>query len=235
MIYKEDTNMTNAPLLGIFIAGILTFLSPCILPLMPLYLSYVSGNFDSESQSTKDSLLISLGFVLGLMLVFSLFGLTATALGRFVNLNGKLFRQISGAIIIFFGLYHMGLIKLSFLAKEKKFKIKTTGNLFLNAFILGLVFSFGWTPCIGPILASILILLASTLTIGTGILYMVVFSIGFSIPFIITTFLLGKLFKTINISEKAYAILKYFTGSIIVAIGLLVIFNYVSKIIVFLS
>ena len=221
--------MTNASLVGIFIAGILTFLSPCILPLMPLYLSYVSGNFDSNRKSSRDSLLISLGFVLGLMLVFSLFGLTATALGRFINLNGKLFRQLSGAVIIFFGLYHMGIIKLSFLGKEKKFKIKTTGNLFLNDFILGLVFSFGWTPCIS------LILLASTLTIGTGVLYMIVFSIGFSIPFIITTFLLGKLFTTVNLSERTYTIIKYFTGAIIVAMGLLVMLNYVNKLIVFFN
>jgi cytochrome c-type biogenesis protein len=227
--------MTSASILGIFIAGILTFLSPCILPLMPLYLSYVTGNFDGERQSNKDNLLISLGFVIGLMFVFSLFGLTATALGRFVSINGKIFRQVSGAIIVLFGLYHMGIIKINFLGKEKKFKLKTTNSLFLNALILGIVFSFGWTPCIGPILGSILLLMANTLTITTGIIYMLVFSVGFSIPFIIVTFLLGKFFTTINISEKTYRILKYFTGGIIVAIGLLVFFNYVNRIVVLLS
>ncbi|OPL08072.1 MAG: hypothetical protein AVO33_02215 [delta proteobacterium ML8_F1] len=223
--------MSSLSVFGIFTAGVLTFLSPCILPLMPLYLSYITGNIPSESLSTRKNLMISIGFVLGLMLVFSLFGLTATTLGRFLNLKSTLFRQVSGGLIVLFGIHHMGILRFNFLSRERTLHFKATENSFLNAFLLGVVFSFGWTPCVGPILGTILLLMANSLTLFSGVAYMVVFSLGFSLPFVITTLFLGRLFQEINLSEGFYRTLQLVTGLVIILMGVLVYLNYVNKLI----
>jgi len=223
--------MSSLSIIGIFTAGILTFLSPCILPLMPLYLSYITGSMPPESVSPKKNLMISLGFVLGLMLVFSFFGLTATGLGRLLNLQSQLFRRVSGGLIVLFGIHHMGIIRFNALSKERRLHFKATRSPFLNAFLLGVVFSFGWTPCVGPVLGTILLLMANSLTLASGVVYMMIFSLGFSLPFIVTTLLLGRLFDRIDLSEGVYKTLQIATGLIIVLMGLLVYFNVVNKII----
>jgi len=217
--------MPNLTLLGIFIAGFLTFLSPCILPLMPLYLSYITGNSYDDALDNKkmlyNNILASVGFSIGLMIVFTLLGMTATTLGKYLTINKEIFGKVSGVIIIIFGLFHMGIINLKFLSIEKNFKLKQTSHPFFNALLLGMAFSIGWTPCISPILGSVLLLCANSGTIYLGVLYMLIFSIGFSIPFIITSVLLNSVMLKLNKYKKFLYVSKLVTGFIIIVIGII--------------
>lgn len=217
--------MIDLTLVGIFVAGFLTFLSPCILPLMPLYLSYITGNsYDDEINKKKmlnNNILASVGFSIGLMIVFTLLGMSATSLGKYLAINKEIFGKISGIIIIIFGLFHMGIINLNFLNIEKKFRLKQTNHPFFNALLLGMAFSIGWTPCISPILGSVLLLCANAETIYVGIIYMFIFSIGFSIPFIITSILLNSVMIKLNKYKKFLYGAKLATGFIIIVIGII--------------
>lgn len=217
----------NVTFFGVFIAGVLMFFSPCILPLIPLYVSYVTGNFDEEKIDVKRNLLAATGFSLGLMAVFTMFGMTATALSHFLLRFEDTFRIISGLIVIVFGFFHMGVIKIGFLSSDKR--IGTFGrknHIFADAFLLGLAFSFGWTPCIGTVLGSILFIVANNLTIAKGILYMVVFSLGFSIPFIIASVTLNAFIAKLT-NSRVLIYLKYLTGIIIIAMGVLLLLDKV--------
>lgn len=227
--------MDNLTIVGVFIAGIVTFLSPCIVPLMPIYISYLTGSsldeVDENPKAMRKTILIhSIAFLFGLMIVFSLLGLTATALGRFLYLNAKVFRQVSGLIIIIFGLYHTGLIKINFLNKERKMRFKVRKPKLINSTLMGMAFSFGWTPCIGPVIGSILLLAASAETLWSGVWLLIIYSIGFSIPFIITALFLTEILKRFDKASKHVKTVKIITGIIIIIVGLLIMFNYLDRI-----
>lgn len=228
--------MNNLTMLGTFIAGIVTFLSPCIVPLMPIYISYLTGNslddVDENPKEMRKTILIhSIAFLFGLMIVFSLLGLTATAIGRFLYLNARVFRQISGMVIITFGLYHTGLIKINFLNKERKMRFKVRKPKLINSTLMGMAFSFGWTPCIGPVIGAILLLAANSETLWSGVWLLVVYSIGFSIPFIITALFLNEILKRFDKASKYVNIIKVITGLIIIIVGGLIMFNYLDRIV----
>jgi cytochrome c-type biogenesis protein len=222
-------------MLGTFIAGIVTFLSPCIVPLMPIYISYLTGNslddVDENPKEMRKTILIhSIAFLFGLMIVFSLLGLTATAIGRFLYLNAGVFRQISGMVIIVFGLYHTGLIKINFLNKERKMRFKVRKPKLINSTLMGMAFSFGWTPCIGPVIGAILLLAANSETLWSGVWLLIIYSIGFSIPFIITALFLNEILKRFDKASKHVKVIKMITGLIIIIVGGLIMFNYLDRI-----
>lgn len=213
--------------------GIASFLSPCILPLMPIYLTYLTGDSleEIETGKVKKSILInSIGFLLGLSLVFTVLGATATAFGRFLYFNNNIIRKIGGIVVIVFGIHHIGIINLNFLNMDRRFKFNSKKPKFINSILLGMAFSFGWTPCIGPIIGSVLMMAASLETYGKGIYLLIIYSIGFSIPFLITALFLNLVLQKITNLDKYLKIIKVVSGILLIIMGILVYTNNLNAI-----
>ena len=210
-----------------FFAGLLSFLSPCVLPILPPYLAYMAGTTVSEiknnSETIKRGILLSaISFSLGLSVVFIILGLTANSMASIFILYQNELRIVSGLLIIIFGLHFIGLLRITFLQKDFRLdlNIKERGN-FLPPFLLGLTFAFGWTPCIGPILGSILAIIAQDVSVLRGILLMIFYSLGLSLPFIGMAYLLIRgVFITKLISTYSLYI-ERFTAGFLIIIGLL--------------
>jgi cytochrome c-type biogenesis protein len=177
---------------GALLAGLLSFASPCVLPLVPAYLSFLSGaSFEQLTADEKADkalnrrvFISALAFVFGFGTVFIIFGATATALSQTIAQHLDLLAKIAGAVIIVFGLHYMGLFRISFLNYEKRFHIEQKPSGVIGAFVLGLAFAFGWTPCVGPVLAAILLVAASgdSIWYGTGLL--AAYAVGIGAPFL---------------------------------------------------
>ena len=204
-------------------AGLISFLSPCVLPLIPGYISFISGQSLSELVETKKVNLIPLIlFSLGFSFVFILFGAAASALGKILLQNSNYLRVIAGTVIVIFSLQLLGIINIGFLNYEKKHYTKKSSKP-LFAFIVGMAFGFGWTPCIGPILGSILALASTEENITKGIIMLSFYSLGMAIPFILSGFLIQKFLlfsknfkKNINIVLKSGGIVLLLTGILII-------------------
>ena len=205
-----------------FGAGLISFLSPCVLPLIPGYISFISGQSLNELvESKKVNLIPLLLFSLGFSFVFISFGAAASALGKILLQNSNYLRIVAGTIIVIFSLQLLGIINIGFLNFEKKYYTnKSTKPLFV--FIMGMAFGFGWTPCIGPILGSILALASIEESILKGIVMLSFYSLGLAIPFIISGFLMQKFLlfsknfkKNINKVSKAGGIVLLITGILI--------------------
>jgi cytochrome c-type biogenesis protein len=179
--------------LGIALAGLLSFLSPCVLPLVPPYLSYIGGRSVEEiaANGTIDRgawgrvVLGAVCFVLGFSTVFVGLGAGASMFGQFIQVYKYELSMIAGGVIILFGLHFLGLLHIPFLLSDKRYRAKIQGASYLGAYVLGLAFAFGWTPCIGPILAAVLTLAASEGSLGTGVRMLAVYSLGLGIPFVL--------------------------------------------------
>jgi cytochrome c-type biogenesis protein len=192
-------NVTYAAAL---VAGFLSFISPCVLPLIPGYISFVSGasleeicgGGASPAASRRTVLLTSLAFVIGFSIVFISLGATATAVGKFVMRNLPRLGKIAGAIIIVFGLHTMGVFRLQFLEMEKRAHSQARPATLVGAMFVGVAFAFGWTPCIGPILAAILTVAASRDSVREGVLLLTVYSLGLAIPFFLTSLAIDRFF-----------------------------------------
>ncbi len=209
----------------VFAEGVASFLSPCILPLMPVYLSYLVGStIEDEIDSAllkKKVLVNTLGFILGLFVVFGALGAASTLLGRLLIRNVRLIEKISGAVIILFGLHHIGLLRLKKLEKEKRIKIKAAAPGFFRSVAIGMAFSFGWTPCIGPILGSVLLMAGSTGNMLKGFYLLSIYSFGFSVPFLFLAlfyqYLLGKIPHLENYLNR----IKVISGVLLIILGIL--------------
>ena len=209
-------------LLIAFSAGLISFLSPCVLPLIPGYISFISGQSLNELlESKKVNLLPLLLFSLGFSFVFIIFGATASVLGKFLLQNSNILRVIAGLIIIIFSLQLIGILNINLLNTEKKFYTKKSNNIFFS-FIIGMAFGFGWTPCIGPILGSILALASTEETILRAIILLSFYSLGLAIPFILSGYLIQKFLvfskyfkKNINLVSKIGGIILLITGILI--------------------
>ena len=200
-------------------AGLISFLSPCVLPLIPGYISFISGQSLNELVESKKVNLIPLVlFSLGFSFVFIVFGASASALGKILLQNYNQLRIVAGLIIIIFSLQLIGIINIKFLNYEKKYYInKSTNPLF--TFIVGMAFGFGWTPCIGPILGSILALAATEETISKAILLLCCYSLGLAIPFILSGYVIQKFLifsknfkKNINLVSSVAGVILLITG-----------------------
>ena len=217
-----------------FGAGLISFLSPCVLPLIPGYIAYISGSSLNELLEKKDvNLLPIILFTFGFSIVFIIFGASATFLGKFLLSNSFPLRIIAGVIIIFFSLHIIGIINIKFLNYEKKIYADRNNTIF-SSILIGMAFAFGWTPCIGPILGSILILASTTENIGKGILLLSSYSLGLAIPFILSGYLIQKFIllsknikKKMNVITKVGGILLFLTGILILTNQLQVLGFYI--------
>ena len=206
-------------------AGLISFLSPCVLPLIPGYISFISGQSLNELvESKKVNFIPLILFSLGFSFVFILFGAAASALGKVLLQNSNYLRIAAGTIIVIFSLQLLGIINISFLNYEKKYYTKkSTKPLFV--FVVGMAFGFGWTPCIGPILGSILALASTEENISKGILFLSFYSLGLAIPFILSGFLIQKfLLFSKNFKKNINTVLK-FGGTILLITGVLILTN----------
>ena len=206
-------------------AGLISFLSPCVLPLIPGYISFISGQSLNELiESKKVNLIPLVLFSLGFSFVFISFGAAASALGKILLQNSNYLRIVAGTIIVIFSLQLLGIINIGFLNYEKKYYTKkSTKPLFV--FVVGMAFGFGWTPCIGPILGSILALASTEENISRGILLLTFYSLGLAIPFILSGFLIQKLLLFSKNFKKNINIVLKFGGTILLITGILILTN----------
>ena len=215
-----------------FIAGLLSFLSPCVLPLIPGYISFLSGLSLEELQSglhrrkiLKKAVLTSVFFVAGFSVVFVSLGASASLVGKFLALHLKILTRISGILIVILGLHLLGVLKVGGLNLERRLKVTRHAGGLCGAFLTGLAFAFGWTPCIGPILAGILTLAATQKTVVKGVYLLAVYSAGLGIPFIITGFSVGLFMQFFQRYKRLIRLTEIFAGLLLVAIGALAFFN----------
>lgn len=208
-----------------FFAGFISFISPCVLPLIPGYVSFICGTTLNELDNKSKNFILkkSIFFSLGFSLVFISLGATATFIGSFLLQNSKILSIGSGIMIIFFGIYLLEIIKINFLNKNfGNFNIKYSNNL-LFPFIVGVGFGFGWTPCIGPILGSILAFASMEDSIYKGILLLSLYSLGLAIPFVLSSLLIKK-FLIFSKNAKKYLInIKKISGIILIITGILIV------------
>ena len=211
----------NTTLSIAFLGGLISFLSPCVLPLIPGYISYISGSSFDKIKEKKSNLIFlkTIFFTLGFSFVFIALGSTATFVGQFFLFNSNILRIIAGVIIIIFSLHLIGFVNFNFMNKDIRFFNDKYNNNLSFPFIVGAAFGFGWTPCIGPILGSIIALAALEETIAQGILLLSFYSLGLAIPFIISGVLIDKFLlfsKTFNkftsIITKIGGLILFLTG-----------------------
>lgn len=221
----------NSYYLQSFAEGVLTFISPCILPMLPIYFIYLAGdneeNVDEASKRKRNLILNSIAFVMGFTMVFVLFGATATSLGAFFREHRNILKIISGIVVFIFGLNFTGLIKIGLLSKQKGIDFKFKKLNFFKSIIFGVVFSVAWSPCYTAFLTSALAKASVSDTVIEGMLLLFVYSIGLGIPFIISAIAFENLrgvFKTI---QKHSRIISIISGALLMIAGLAFIFNII--------
>ena len=206
-------------------AGLISFLSPCVLPLIPGYISYISGSSLNELIEKKNINLIPIIlFTVGFSIVFIIFGAASTFLGQVLLQNSYELRIVAGLIIIIFSLQILGLINIKFLNYEKRINTNISPNLF-SPILIGMAFAFGWTPCIGPILGSILVLAATEESLSKGVMLLFFYSIGLAIPFILSGYLIQKFLIFSKNFKKNIKIVSRIGGFILLITGILIITN----------
>lgn len=215
------------------LAGVLSFLSPCVLPIIPPYLAYMGGISMSQltdgGSARRPAVIASFFFVLGLSTVFLFLGFTASAFGRFFLLNQQLFAQIAGAVITIFGLHFIGLFRIPLLMREARLDAGDRGGSAFGAYILGLAFAFGWTPCIGPILGAILSISAQEDSIGRGTFLMAMYAVGLGLPFILSAVFINRAMGLMNRLKRHMGLVEKIMGLLLVAVGLLMLTGAFSR------
>lgn len=224
--------ISNIGIITAFTAGLVSFLSPCVLPLVPGYVSYVSGsaalNAGRSSPARLPALLPSGCFVLGFSTVFVTLGASATLLSRLLLAYRFETNIIGGAIIILFGVFATGLVPMPWLQRDIRYHGQLPGGKPLGAYVLGLSFGFGWTPCIGPVLGAILTVGAMSSSAAAGIVLLTVYSLGLGIPFIISAIFTEGLVRRMGSMRRTGRILKLGAGAVMIAMGIAMITGYMS-------
>ena len=215
----------NTTLSIAFLAGLISFLSPCVLPLIPGYISYISGSSFDKISKKKNNLVIikTIFFTLGFSLVFIALGSTASLVGKFFLTNSDIFRIIAGVIIIFFSLQFLGIVNFKFMNKDIRIFTNEYSNNLAFPLLVGAAFGFGWTPCIGPILGSILTLAVLEESINKSILLLSFYSLGLAIPFIISGVLIDKFLFFSKNFKKYILIINKAGGAILLLTGIAIL------------
>jgi cytochrome c-type biogenesis protein len=226
--------MPAVGLFGAFLAGLLSFFSPCVLPLMPIYVAQLVGPSVWRAERANpgrdrlrtETFLHAAAFVGGFSLVFIALGATASALGAFLAGHAELLRQIGGALLIVFGLYVAGVLRIPLLDREHRFSLRFGQASYPASFAVGMVFGLGWIPCVGPILAGILLIAAQAATLQTGVLLLAVYALGLGLPFLA----LGMGFETVAPRLKRLSpylpLIERGTGVLLILVGVVIFFNW---------
>ncbi|HWP85437.1 MAG TPA: cytochrome c biogenesis protein CcdA [Terriglobia bacterium] len=233
--------MGGVTLIGAFTAGLVSFLSPCVLPLVPGYISMISGatvqdlKENAEAGLLRKVLLHSILFILGFSIVFISLGASASWIGQWLLPRMRVLYQIAGVVIIVFGLHMTGLLKIGLLYRDKRFhsagKTATPGG----AFLIGLAFAFGWTPCIGPILAAILTLAANQATIYAGVTLLAIYSAGLAVPFLLTSLGINHFLRFYQRFRSHLHQVEVFGGVILIILGAMIMTNQFTRLAGYLS
>ncbi len=203
-----------------FLEGIASFISPCLLPMVPIYISYFIGEDNKKSRKVINSI----GFVLGFTIIFLILSILASKFGSLILEEIKYIKILFGILIIVLGFNYMGILKFDFLNKTKGIKLNTDNFNFFRAILFGILFSISWTPCIGTFLSSALMLIATNQNTIKGIILMLIYSLGIGIPFIISVILIERLKTMFNFIKKNYNIIKIISGIILILMGIYIIF-----------
>ncbi len=221
--------MSNIGYIGAFLGGVLSFLSPCILPLIPSYVSYITG-ISFEDMRTGDRALIkkltlfnSLSFIFGFSTVFVLLGVSSSFVGGLLSYYYDYIRIIGGIIIIILGLYVMGIFKVGFLSRERKIHLHSRPAGYSGSFLVGITFGAGWTPCIGPILGSILILAGTSGSAMYGFKLLLVYSMGLAIPFLATSLAINTFLSRFRSIQRYMRIILILSGLLLIAFGIILL------------
>ena len=216
-----------------FLAGLLSFLSPCVLPLVPAYVSYITGisfneliNPQAKGKIRRITFINSLLFILGFSLVFITLGASATFIGKLLSYYIHIIRKIGSVFIIAFGLYLTGVYKLNFLSQERRVNIEINPRGYLSSILIGITFAAGWTPCVGPILASILLYASFSETTGTGIYLLIIYSLGLAVPFLITALAITTFLNVFKRMTKYIRYINLISGLLLIAMGILLFSDY---------
>ena len=228
--------MDNVSFLTAFAAGLISFLSPCVLPLVPGYISIISGFSldqlkDEQQKSTlRRTLLInSVMFIIGFSITFMAEGASASWIGQVVALRMRLLYRLAGLIIIVFGVHLLGIVKINFLYRDKRFHNIEKPRGVVGALVLGLAFAFGWTPCIGPILAGILTMASTKETVSEGMAMLAVYSMGLGIPFLLTSLGVNQFLAFYGRFKRHFRAVEMASGALVIAVGVLILTNNLSR------
>ncbi len=237
-----ETQIPEVSLVAAFLAGVVSFLSPCVLPLVPSYVTFITGvSFDELTAEDKTgrvrrlTIIHSLAFILGFSIVFIALGATATAAGQFLREHQDLLRQVGGVLIVLFGVYLTGLLPIPALSREAKFRMTSKPLGVLGSVLVGITFAAGWTPCIGPILASILLYASTAERAGTGVLLLSVYSLGLGVPFFIASLGMNSFLAASRRLRGSLRTIEIVSGVVLIAFGLALVTNLFRYFVSFLS
>ena len=214
-----------------FLEGIITFISPCLLPMLPVYVSYFAGSKDTTTAKTLKN---SLAFVIGFTTVFVAMGALAGTLGSFLSKYQVIVNIVTGLIVVFFGLNFLGVFKLN-IFKGINSNMDKENLGFFSSLLFGVVFSVGWTPCVGAFLGSALMLASQQGQVLTGVIMLLLYSLGLGIPFVISAMLIDKLKSTFNFVKRNYRTINIICGSILILVGVLMMFGLMTKFVAILA
>jgi cytochrome c-type biogenesis protein len=216
-----------------FSAGLLSFISPCVLPLIPAYISFTTGlslaeltEGDKKGTLRKATIFNSLFFILGFSIVFVALGVSATLLGQFLLEYQSILTKVGGVLIILFGLFIAGLFRLDFLYREKRIHLKSKPAGYLGSLLVGATFALGWTPCVGPILSAILLYASASKSLGCGIALLGIYSLGLGIPFFLSSLALNSFLIYVDRARKYIRAISVVSGVFLIIIGILILTDY---------
>ena len=206
----------------IFLEGIASFISPCLLPMVPIYVAYFVGE---EERNLKKSVLNSLGFIFGFTIIFLLLSIFASQLGGIISENMRYIKLLFGIIIILFGLNYMEILKIKLFNQTSNMKFNFKDLNFWKAILFGMIFSISWTPCVGAFLSSALLLIAKQQDLLKGIILILIYAIGLGIPFLLSTILIEKSKKLFQIIKKNYNKIRKISGVLLIGMGIYMMFS----------
>lgn len=228
--------MMSVTILGAFLAGLFSFVSPCVLPLVPPYLCYLAGTsldqLTAEDRPVTDSgkvFLTACLFVAGFTTVFVLLGASASAVGQLVARHLELLSTIAGVVIIVMGLHFLGVFRIGLLYREARFQVSGRSAGFLGAYVMGLAFAFGWTPCIGPVLAAILAVAGGQGTVSEGAILLTAYSLGIGLPFLLAACFAGQFMAFMARFKKYLGRVEKVMGGLLVVTGILFLNGYMAS------